>query len=178
MRELGVLTTQVTWPSRPMPDRELYLPYVRGWATFAPWSRDPYIRSMGQRMHEHGVKTLVDADRAWTLICAFRQTSALPGEVWETGVYQVAQRRCSSCSCRTRRHRPASLLRSCVCSTASKGCRRPPAGLITIAAAISPIPAWKRYVRRSGPKSGLTSEPAGFRLHLPDLRSRPSGSRT
>ncbi len=86
--ELGILTTQVTWPDKPMPDKEMYLPYARGWATFAPWSREPHIRAMIQRMHDQGVKSLVDADRAWTLICAFRQTRGLPGEVWETGVYQ------------------------------------------------------------------------------------------
>ncbi len=86
--ELGVLTTQVRWPDKPLPDNLLYQPYARGWATYSPWLTDPHIRAMVLRMQECGVKTLVDADRAWTLICAYRQTRELPGEVWETGVYQ------------------------------------------------------------------------------------------
>jgi O-methyltransferase len=86
--ELGVLTTQVTWPTQPLPDHALYQPYARGWATFSPWRADPQIRGMVQRMHDQGVTSLVDTDRAWTLACAFRQTATLPGEVWECGVYQ------------------------------------------------------------------------------------------
>jgi len=86
--ELGILATKVRWPEMAIPDQEMYQPYVRGWATFAPWRRDPSIAAMVQRVQDRGVQTLVDADRAWTLLCAFRQTRSLAGEVWEAGVYQ------------------------------------------------------------------------------------------
>ena len=86
--ELGIMTTQVTWPREPIPDADHYQPFVRGWATFAPWRTDPHIQAMHGRLAPRGKITLVDADRAWTLISAYRQTESLPGEVWETGVYQ------------------------------------------------------------------------------------------
>lgn len=86
--EMGLLTTPVRWPEAVIPDQDLYQPYVRGWATFAPWLRDSRIAAMVRRVHDRGSRTYVDGDRAWTLICAFQQTRRLTGEVWETGVYQ------------------------------------------------------------------------------------------
>jgi len=86
--ELGVLAVNVEWPKGDLPDRRLYQPFARGWATFSPWLNDPRIEAMRLRVVERGKVTLVYGDRAWTLICAFQQTQVLAGEVWETGVYQ------------------------------------------------------------------------------------------
>lgn len=86
--ELGVLTVPVRWPEAACPNRELYQPFARGWATFAPWLAEPHIRAMSERIHQRGLTSLVDTDRAWTLASAFRQTEALAGEIWEAGVYQ------------------------------------------------------------------------------------------
>lgn len=86
--EHGILTAKIRWPEQSLPDHDLYLPFVRSWATFAPWAKDPFIVAMINRMKQRGVISLVDVDRAWTLLSAFRQTESLPGEVWETGVYQ------------------------------------------------------------------------------------------
>ncbi|HUX67471.1 MAG TPA: TylF/MycF/NovP-related O-methyltransferase [Terriglobales bacterium] len=88
LAEINVMAAQVEWPQPGVPDRGLYRPYARGWATFAPWHADPCIATMVQRVAERGKITLVDTDRAWTLACAFRQTRVLAGEVWEAGVYQ------------------------------------------------------------------------------------------
>lgn len=85
---MGVIATQVKWPEQAIPDQWLYQPFARGWATFSPWRADPQILAMGQRLRERGQITLVDGDRAWTLAQCFRHTSAIAGEVWETGVYQ------------------------------------------------------------------------------------------
>lgn len=86
--EYGIMTTQVEWPKQKIPDFELYQPFTRGWATYAPWRRNAQIEAMLKRMQERGVISLVDVDRAWTLLSAFQQTVTLAGEVWETGVYQ------------------------------------------------------------------------------------------
>lgn len=85
---LDVQTMRVIWPPLNVPDRNLYQPYARGWATFAPWLEDPCVLEAGRRVRERGRINLNETDRAWTLASAFRQTRVLPGEVWETGVYQ------------------------------------------------------------------------------------------
>lgn len=86
--EMGVMATAVRWPDRPIPDNDKYHPYARGWATYSPWRSDKRIAALLQRLQELGAVTLVDPDRAWTLICAYAQTRTLAGEVWEAGVYQ------------------------------------------------------------------------------------------
>lgn len=91
LSELGKLDVQavkVVWPSANVPDRNLYQPYAKGWAMFAPWLADPCIRAAERRVVDHARTNLVVADRAWTLAAAFRQTRVLAGEVWEAGVYQ------------------------------------------------------------------------------------------
>lgn len=84
----GLMVTRVRWPDQQIPDPDMYQPFARGWATFAPWRNHPHIEAMRKQVREHGVLTLVDDDRAWTLINAFQHTRSLEGEVWETGVYQ------------------------------------------------------------------------------------------
>lgn len=86
--ELGLMVTQVKWPDRQIPDIEMYHPFHRGWATFSPWRSHPQIEAMRKRILDRGMTSLVDYDRAWTLVSAFQQTKTFPGEVWETGVYQ------------------------------------------------------------------------------------------
>ncbi len=86
--ELGIMTTKVRWPDQQIPDIDMYQPFARGWATFTPWRNHPQINAMQARVRLHGAMTLVDHDRAWTLINAFQHVRSLTGEVWETGVYQ------------------------------------------------------------------------------------------
>ena len=91
LSELGSLDVQavhVQWPPLDVPDRFLYQPYARGWATFAPWLDDPCVLAASRHLRECGKINLIETDRAWTLAAAFRQTRVLAGEVWEAGVYQ------------------------------------------------------------------------------------------
>lgn len=88
--EMGILATRVTWPDQPIPDHDRYQPFVRGWATFSPWRKDPRIEEMWRRIRAREAVSLFADDRAWTLISAFQQTRELAGEVWEAGVYQGA----------------------------------------------------------------------------------------
>ncbi|MGH9415970.1 MAG: TylF/MycF/NovP-related O-methyltransferase [Terriglobales bacterium] len=91
MRELGamgILAVQVQWPDRRLPDHEMYRPYTRGWATYAPWAGERRITAVREQLRGLGKTMLVDGDRAWTLISAFKQTQTLAGEIWETGTYQ------------------------------------------------------------------------------------------
>ena len=91
LQELGalnIMAVQVEWPKQGIPDNDLYQPFARGWATFAPWRKDPRIVAALEHIHGSGAITLVDTDRLWTLVNASLQTQCLPGEVWEMGVYK------------------------------------------------------------------------------------------
>jgi O-methyltransferase len=55
---------------------------------FQPWLVDPDISRLAEDLKTAGRTSLVNWDRLWILKCFCLQTRTLPGEVWETGVYQ------------------------------------------------------------------------------------------
>jgi O-methyltransferase len=73
---------------REMPDSDAYTFYVSGLPVYHPWRKDADIATLMADLARLGTMTLIDWDRMWTLKWAFAQTTSIPGEVWEAGVYR------------------------------------------------------------------------------------------
>lgn len=87
LRQRGYFVAPIR-PAADIPDRDRYRPYFSGTDVYLPAFDEPLIHATVGRLVELGRRTLVTQPKQWILLQCLRQVAALPGEVWELGVFQ------------------------------------------------------------------------------------------